>query len=365
MLYYLLLALAFRAIPLRGLISQARGLAFAGWRRPAAAAVAAAAVLCAALFVWARHLAPCVEIVFLDVGNANAAYINVGGKYSIAVDAGGKASFQTSGDAASEEKRLYEYLLGRGVRKLDLAIATHGDSDHSEGFWRLLADMPVDRMLISGTDDAEIDEIAAFARSKNVEIIECRSGDALALGDMARIEVVSPYPERAGAGSLQLGGTAAFSAAAGGSGQSGAPGTSDGGAAGGALSLNERSLVVRLVYGDMKALFCGDIGNVTEGRLASDGADISAQVISVPHHGSRFSSTEPFLKAVAPKAAVFGVGKNNYGHPSPEAIGRYLDIGAEVFRTDLDGMATICGGRDGKFSVKCYNDDENAYAWQR
>ncbi|MDR1059727.1 MAG: ComEC/Rec2 family competence protein [Clostridiales bacterium] len=299
--------------------------------RRIAAMLAAILAAGAALAPWPGFGAPpAMEIVYLDVGNANAAYINIEGKYDIVVDAGGKAEYQIDeGDAASES-RLYEYLLGRGVRKIDLAVATHGDSDHMQGFWKLLSEMDVGKMLVSGTEDENLGELLELARQKRVEIIECRAGGALSVGGSALVEVKSPdaLPGQAG------------------------------------LSLNDRSLVVRVVFGDFKALFCGDIGFKTEERIMRSGADVSAQIISVPHHGSRYSSGGAFLGAVSAGAAVFGVGKNSYGHPSAEAIERYRDSGARILRTDSDGMITVRGGRDGNMEIKCYNDDANGYMWQ-
>jgi competence protein ComEC len=299
--------------------------------RRSAAALAALLAVCAAFAP--RHgigAPPAIEIVYLDVGNANAAYINIEGKYDIVVDAGGKAEYLIDEDGAASESRLYEYLLGRGVRKIDLAVATHGDSDHMQGFWKLLSEMDVGKMLVSGTEDENLGELLAFARQKNVEIIECSSGGALSVGSSARIEVKSPdaLPGQAG------------------------------------LSLNERSLVVRVVFGEFKALFCGDIGFKAEERILRSGADVDAQIISVPHHGSRYSSGDAFLGAVGAGAAVFGVGKNSYGHPSADAVKRYRDSGAQILRTDSDGMITVRGGRDGNMEIKCYNDEANGYMWQ-
>ncbi|MDR1439230.1 MAG: DNA internalization-related competence protein ComEC/Rec2, partial [Clostridiales bacterium] len=318
--YYALLALVF----------------FGRRHRRAQAGLAGAALLAAALAfeVWpgvGLGAADAMEISFLDVGNANAAYINVAGKYDIVVDAGGKAEYLAEAGDIESESRLYEYLLGRGARKIDLAVVTHGDSDHMQGFWKLLSEMEVRQLLVSGTEDENLSELVEFARQKGVGVIECRAGGVLSVGGLATIEVKSP----------------------------------DAASERGGLSLNERSLVARFVFGEFRALFCGDIGFKAEERMLLGDGDISAQLISVPHHGSRYSSGEGFLDAVGAGAAVFGVGRNSYGHPSDEAVERYRASGARILRTDRDGMVTIRAGRDGSMEIKCYNDSSNSYAWQR
>ena len=104
--------------------------------------------------------------------------------------------------------------------------------------------------------------------------------------------------------------------------------------------VNESTVVVRLDYGALSALYTGDIGAPAETALVKS-KSIDVDVLKVPHHGSRFSSSKEFLKAVSPKIAVIEVGKNTYGHPTPAALGRLKDAGAEIFRTDKNGRVEI------------------------
>jgi competence protein ComEC len=312
------------------------GRAGAPARWKAAAACAVSAALLFAACEARRPGAPPggLEVVFLDVGNANAAYLNIGGRYDVVVDAGGLAN--TDRDPANE-RRLTEYLVGRGVRKIDLAIATHGDADHIQGFWSLLGDIPVKRLMASGLPDENLETLLRFAGEKGAEIFLCRAGDAVRLGGLATVEVKSPAADA----ELTRRGLAG-------------------------ASVNDLSLVTRLVFGDMKALFCGDLGGLPERALsAGDGGEIDAQLMSVPHHGSKYSSAEDFLAAVRPQTAVAGVGRNSYGHPSPEAVGRYQALGTDLRRTDRDGMVTVRCDGSGILGITCYNDRENWYAWER
>ena len=104
---------------------------------------------------------------------------------------------------------------------------------------------------------------------------------------------------------------------------------------------NEQSVVLRLEYGGFSALLTGDIGSKSEEVLIKSGVDLTSDILKVGHHGSRYSSTEEFLKAVNPKLAIVSVGKNNYGHPTGEVLKRLEQVGARVLRTDEEGNIEI------------------------
>ncbi len=101
---------------------------------------------------------------------------------------------------------------------------------------------------------------------------------------------------------------------------------------------NSNSIVTRLTYGRTAFFFSGDSERDTEEALLRKKVDYTSTVLKVAHHGGKYSSTEQFLAAVKPKAAVIscGVG-NDYGHPTAEALSRLSAVGARVFRTDQDG----------------------------
>ena len=102
-------------------------------------------------------------------------------------------------------------------------------------------------------------------------------------------------------------------------------------------SLNETALVLELESGGLRTLYTGDIGADTEAGIIANGLS-DVDILKVGHHGSKFSSSADFLNAIRPKVSVIEVGKNSYGHPTPEVLNRLADIGAQIFRTDRDGL---------------------------
>jgi len=106
---------------------------------------------------------------------------------------------------------------------------------------------------------------------------------------------------------------------------------------------NDRSCVLRIDSTHGSALLTGDIEARSEARLvAAQGHRLRADVLVVPHHGSRTSSTHAFVRAVAPSIALVGCGyRNRFGHPRADIVARYTNLGTEVARTDLEGALTL------------------------
>jgi competence protein ComEC len=93
-----------------------------------------------------------------------------------------------------------------------------------------------------------------------------------------------------------------------------------------------------LRFGAVRFLLTGDVEGRGEGALGP----VAGEVVKVPHHGSRSSSSPLFVAAASPRVAVVSAGfRNRFGHPSEEVVSRYLAAGARVFRTDRDGAVTV------------------------
>jgi competence protein ComEC len=123
------------------------------------------------------------------------------------------------------------------------------------------------------------------------------------------------------------------------------------------LTVNDASLVLRVGFAGRAVLFPGDLEADGEGELVGRrdvGDDVRADVLKVPHHGSRTSSSEELLRAVSPSVAVMSLGwRNRFRFPAPEVLARYAAQGVRVLRTDLDGAVTITIGPDGTTGVAC------------
>ena len=118
--------------------------------------------------------------------------------------------------------------------------------------------------------------------------------------------------------------------------------------AGTSSDINNNSVVLRVEFGKTAILMTGDTQSEAEARLLSHGgAELHADVLKVGHHGSRTSSTGPFLEAVSPSVALISAGfENSFGHPHPDVLGRLSARHAALLRTDLDGL--VAARTDGK-----------------
>jgi competence protein ComEC len=110
------------------------------------------------------------------------------------------------------------------------------------------------------------------------------------------------------------------------------------------LDTNNRSLVARIIRGDLAVLIPGDLEAPGEDAILSEETDLRSQVLIAGHHGSRRGTTRDFLQAVAPEVVVIAAGRRNvFGHPHRETLVRIRDAGARVVRTDLSGTVILTG----------------------
>jgi competence protein ComEC len=275
-------------------------LASGRWRW---AAVAAPLGLASGMLVRLFVPEPGLTCTFLSVGQGDAVVLSSRGRHAI-VDGGGVPSGTDTG-----RKYVVPFLREIGVSKLDLAVLSHPHPDHALGLASALREVPARRLWISAGEqrDELIRQVIQAAPGAVVEEVEA-GHPAFQLGE-ARIDVLGPPTDR-----ILL------------------------------KSVNDRSIVLRVAYGSVSFLLTGDVEAAAEELLAPG----PITVVKAPHHGSRTSSTVPFVGQTRPRFVVFCVGRGNRFHfPHEEVEERYRAAGAHCFRTDLDGAVTFeTDGRD-------------------
>jgi competence protein ComEC len=289
----------------------------AAWRRWRGARWMAGGAAAALVLLVGIKLAPDgpatgFRVTVLDVGQGDGMVVELPGGRVMAVDAGGV--WDDAFDVG--ERVVAPYLWWRWIGRIDVLVITHPHPDHANGARALLRNFRVgevwDPGVPSGLPAAEW--VAAWTAKQDIQLHTARAGFAARRwGDVA-VEVLHP-PARA---LLQ-----------------GSP-------RGRASDINSNSIVLRLGVNGRHLLLAGDVEIEGEAALLRSGQPLAADVLKVPHHGGRTSSTLPFLQRVGPKVAVVSAGhRNRFRHPHPETLERLRAVGARVFRTDVHGAVTI------------------------
>ncbi len=232
-----------------------------------------------------------VWLTVLDVGQGLAVVVRTAGK-TMLYDAG--PLYSAESDAG--QRVVLPYLRAIGVRSLDLMMVTHGDSDHSGGAASVLGAIPVHRVLSS------VDTLPGE---------RCAAGQSWQWDGVAFDVLHPPADANLAAGKA-----------------------------------NHVSCVLRVEAGGRSMLLTSDIEARDEIALLAARRDaLSADVLLVPHHGSRTSSTPAFIAAVGAKQVVYPVGyRNRFGHPRADVVARYGSIPA--WRTDVHGAVSVRLGDD-------------------
>lgn len=269
------------------------------WRRT----VAILAVIATACdFAWWAHerlLRADLRVRFLDVGQGDAAVVELPRGEILVVDGGGLAGSRFD----VGERVVAPYLRSRKIGRIDYLVATHGDWDHQGGLHHLV-DAFFPRELWVTSSAAERKRLASLEEKVS------RQG--------GRVRPVS-----AGEVPLEVGGVRVECLHP---------------PAGGGPSSNDSSLVLRVSIETTAVLLTGDVEASGEEEVAARFAAEPTAVLKVPHHGSATSSGERFLRWAAPSVAVFSLGSGNgYGLPHPRIVERYAARGTRILRTDRDG----------------------------
>ncbi len=284
------------------------------------------------------------EVTFFDVSQGDAIFIEIppsfrGGRQQILID-GGPSSVIL--EKLAKEMPFYD-------RTIDLVILTHPERDHLSGLNEVLKRYKIKNILWTGVvrDTAEYKEWKKIIDKEKAQIFIAQAGQKITCKSCTRtkfnveqeaqmpmftlynperiytehpceffIDILYPFQNLEGQEFKNS---------------------------------NDTSIVAKLVFSENSFLFTGDISSKIEQELISEYlcsdsckfANLKSTVLKIAHHGSKYSSSEDFLKNVSPQLAVIQVGKNSYNLPAEEVLARLENFGIRVLRTDKNGDIKI------------------------
>lgn len=234
-------------------------------------------------------------VAFLDVGQGDAIYVSAGNGADGLLDGG------PDGGILKELSRVKDSF----DRELGFIFISHPDTDHIGGLVDVLRAYNVGAVFVPGTesDTAVMSAFLEAVRQEGAQVFTVRRGQKIFLSRDVYLEILFPDREASG------------------------------------LDTNTGSAVARLVHGRNSFVLPGDAPVAVEEYLVYLGEEsLRSNILKAGHHGSKTSSSEVFLRAVAPEYVIVSSGKDNkYGHPHAEVLDRIKTLGAEVLRTDEAG----------------------------
>lgn len=261
---------------------------------------------------------------FLDVGQGDAAVVVFPRGSVMVIDAGGELSFTRQSEPrpeaepleAFEQRPAAEFRIGEAVvsrllwsqrrTAVNYIIATHAHADHTGGFSDIIKNFPVGQAIVGNVPYAvpEYERLEEELARSNTPLRRVTAGERYEIEGVF-IDILWPP------------------------------------ASTGPLSENDSSVVLRLTHGNVSVLLAGDIEQAAEEALVASGADLRADLLKIPHHGSKTSSSEAFIERVRPSYGVISVGeRSRFGHPADTIVNRYLARRVKLFQTGRDGMIT-------------------------
>jgi len=248
-----------------------------------------------------------MQVTFLDIGQGDCALVEFPRGTRMLIDGGG-----FYGDFDVGERVIAPLLWERRILKIDYLVLSHPQPDHYKGLIFIARHFRPREFWHNGmgSESPTYEQLLETIREKGITTVRVAEGFSRTI---AGVEVQALNPaERTASGTRKR----------------------DRG--------NTNSLVLMISFGNHRLLFTGDIDKQAETGLVKADRALRAQVIKVPHHGSKRSSTDPFIKKVSPCYAVISVGFGNPLHlPGKGVIERYERLGSQVLRTDLNGAITV------------------------
>ena len=259
-------------------------------------------VIIALLLFWLYWRQPeNLEVDFLDVGQGDAILIKAPAGQNILIDGGPDKAVL---------KRLAENLPWWD-KQIDLMILTHPHDDHVSGLIDVIKRYQVKEILYSGVIHHSPNFLAwlELIKNKKIKLTIIDRPQTVKLSQNCQLDII--YPQESFLGQE-------------------------------VENLNNTSLTFKLIYGQTKFLFTGDLEQLAEEKILASAVNLQADVLKVGHHGSDTSSSQAFLDKIQPQLAVISVGKDNdFGFPSLRVIKRLERLGAQILRTDQAGTIKL------------------------
>lgn len=246
-----------------------------------------------------------LKVVFFDVGQGDAIFIETPQQNQILIDGG--------------PTPVVVEKLGREMpfwdRTIDLIILTHPEKDHIAGLLDVLKRYKVENILWTGVirETPEYEEWQKLLEREDARVFIAEAGQRIRCSECKKqkwaVDILFPFQNMRGQRISRS---------------------------------NNTSIVAKLSSGQIDMLLTGDTEAQVERELISEGLDVGAEILKVAHHGSKTSTTKEFVAAVSPEIAIISAGRDNpYGHPHPQTLETLERYGVRVFRTDEVGDVVI------------------------
>jgi competence protein ComEC len=277
---------------------------------------------CESEFVSEDNLEDNLLIHFIDVGQGDSTLIIFPNKEVALIDAG----------TIARRKEVVEYIEKQNIKRIDYLIGTHPHEDHIGGLPEIIRSFEIGKIYLPNktNNTAIFEELLNEIKNHNLKITEGKAGLNIIDHRDLGFTIIAP--------SLEYN------------------------------SINDSSIVTKIVYKDFSTIITGDAEKESESNMVKEEYNLKANILRIGHHGSSTSTTEEFLNKVNPDYAVISLGKDNtYGHPHREIIEALEGRNIITLRTDI--LGNIVFKTDGK-NIELINDvnldksnknDENIY----
>lgn len=231
---------------------------------------------------------------YIDVGQGDASFIEFPNGEVMLIDAG----------IASSSEKIIDYIKNLGYDRIDYVIATHPHADHIGGLAEVIESFDIGTIYMpkAVSTSKTYENLLETIKDKGLSVKTGKAGVSVLQEDDLTIEMLAPNQDK-------------YS------------------------SLNNYSIVLKIIYGNISFLYTGDAEELSEKEITEN---VEADVLKVGHHGSDTSSSEEFLEKVNPKYAIISVGEDNsYDHPASSTIEKLEKYTNHIYRTDLNGTVVV------------------------